>query len=249
MSTLRPRHAVSRIRAAAARPRRAHLVGLLTFASGGVDAVTLMVLGGAFTSVITGNLIFFGRAVGTSSPGLALHSVLAVGGYVTGVAVGSALAHRGEPPVPAAGWPRRATVVLAAECVVLLTVNVAWVGYHARPPAPAVDLLLVATALALGMQGAAARAIAGTPSTTYMTGALTVLVEALSTGRRQGVDASAVVGLLTLMVGAACGALLVTYARPCALLPPLVAVALVVLVKSRHHRGERSSAQGPGTAS
>jgi hypothetical protein len=39
-----------------------------------------------------------------------------------------------------------------------------------------------------GMQGAAARTIAGDPSTTYMTGALTALVEALSTGRARGVE-------------------------------------------------------------
>jgi uncharacterized membrane protein YoaK (UPF0700 family) len=69
------------------------------------------------------------------------------------------------------------------------------------------------------MQGAAAPAIRGNPFTTYMTGALTALVEALSTGGRRSADASAVVGLFTLIAGAACSAVLVVHARSAALLP------------------------------
>ncbi len=60
------------------RRRHAPLVGLLTFTSGCVDVVTLMAIGGAFTSVITGNLIFIGRAIGTSSLTPALHAIMAV---------------------------------------------------------------------------------------------------------------------------------------------------------------------------
>jgi hypothetical protein len=75
----------------AERARHGHFVGLLTFASGGVDVVTLMMIGGAFTSVITGNLIFVGRAVGTTSLTPAVHAILAVAGYILGVAAGSRL--------------------------------------------------------------------------------------------------------------------------------------------------------------
>ncbi len=135
-------------------------------------------------------------------------------------------------------WPRRATVVLAVESVVLIAVNAGWIGYHARPPAAATDVLLVVAAVCLGMQGAAARAIAGTPSTTYMTGALTNLVEALATGRAQNADPTAAVGLTALVAGAACGTILIVHARPAALLPALAAVVLVVLIKGRHHQAE-----------
>ena len=228
------------------RHRHAHLVGLLTFTSGGIDVVTLMIIGGAFTSVITGNLIFVGRAVGTSSLSPALHAVMAVAGYVLGVAAGARLRQHFARRGPQAAWPRSATLVLAAECGILAAVNVAWLGWDAAPPAAATDVLLVAAALSLGMQGAAARAIKGNPSTTYMTGALTTLVEALSTGGRRTADVSAVAGLLALVVGAACSALLVEHARLAALLPPLASLLLVVGIKLRDHRAERREDESEG---
>jgi len=237
------------------RHRHAHFVGLLTFASGCVDVVTLMLIGGAFTSVITGNLIFVGRAAGTTSLTPAVHAILAIIGYVLGVAVGSRLRvlfarpARGRPvPGPAAlapapPWPVSATRVLAIECAILAALNAAWIGYGGGlpgtgPPAVATDLMLAAAALALGMQGAAARGIEGNPSTTYMTGALTALVEALATGRGNSADASAVAGLIALVAGAACGAVLVRYASQAALLPPLAALLVVVAAKLRQHRRE-----------
>src|ERR1700760_5093273 len=116
------------------RPRHLYLVGLLTFASGCVDAVTLTVIGGAFTSVITGNLILVGRGLGTTTLEPALHAIMAVAGYVAGVALGSRLAQlagRIEGDGPQGAWPRRATGVLAGECLVLLAVNAAWIGYRA----------------------------------------------------------------------------------------------------------------------
>jgi uncharacterized membrane protein YoaK (UPF0700 family) len=142
---------------------------------------------------------------------------------------------RGIPPVT---WPRPATQVLVVEAVVLAAVNVAWIGWDAAPPAAATDVLLIALALALGLQGAAARGVRGNPSTTYMTGALTALVESLATGGRKGADPSAAIGLVMLIIGAACGAVLVQHARPVALLPALAALLTVVLVKLRDHRVE-----------
>jgi uncharacterized membrane protein YoaK (UPF0700 family) len=232
------------------RPRHAPLVGLLTFTSGCVDVVTLMALGGAFTSVITGNLIFIGRAIGTSSLDPALHAVMAVAGYVAGVAVGSWLRKFSAARLTActpgpvitggqAAWPPSATLVLAVEGAMLVALNVAWIGYGADPPAAATDLMLTAAALALGMQGAAARGIAGNPSTTYMTGALTALVEALSTGGRRAADLAAAAGLIALVTGAACSALLVEHARQVAFVLPLASLLLVIALKLRDHRAER----------
>jgi uncharacterized membrane protein YoaK (UPF0700 family) len=221
------------------RRRQAHLIGLLTFTSGGIDVVTLMVIGGSFTSVITGNLVFIGRAIGTSSLSPALHAIMAVAGYVAGVAVGSRLRQLLSRRAPQAPWPRSATQVLAVEWAVLAALNVAWICYHAAPPAAASDVLLVVAALALGMQGAAARSIKGNPSTTYMTGALTALVEALSTGGRRTADGSAAIGLVCLVAGGACSAVLVEHASRAALLPPLGALALVVVIMLRRHCRER----------
>jgi uncharacterized membrane protein YoaK (UPF0700 family) len=234
----------------AERPRQAHLIGLLTFTSGGIDVVTLMVIGGTFTSVITGNLIFTGRAIGTSSLDPALHAVMAVAGYVAGVAAGARLRQlfgRRAPrvPRPEVAWPRAATLVLAVELVILAAVNVAWICYGGAPPGAAADPMLIAAALSLGMQGAAARGIRGNPSTTYMTGALTALVEALATGRGRTADVSAAAGLIALVAGAACSAALVAHASRAALLPPLATLLLVVAIKLRHHRAERRPALHP----
>jgi uncharacterized membrane protein YoaK (UPF0700 family) len=214
------------------------LIGLLAFASGCVDAATLMALGGAFTSVITGNVIFVGRAIGTTSLTPALDAITAIAGYMAGVAIGSRLAHTIGRARADAPWPARATMVIAVEWVILLGVNVAWFGYRASPPTDAVYIMLAPAALALGMQGAAARTIAGNPSTTYMTGALTALIEGLATGRRQTAELAAAVGLAGLVAGATVTAVLVVHARSYALLPPLAAILLVVLVKAGHHREE-----------
>ena len=222
----------------AAAPRHAYLVGLLTFTSGCVDVVTLMVIGGTFTSVITGNLIIVGRSIGSSALTPAVHVIVSVAGYVAGVAAGARLRRRFDRRSPQARWPKSATLVLAAEWVVLVAVNITWISYDGNPPAAATDLMLASAAIALGMQGTAARAISGNPSTTYMTGALTALVEALATGGRRTADASAVVGLLALVAGAACSAVLVVHARPAALLPPLATLATVVVIKLRQHRAE-----------
>ena len=78
-----------------------------------------------------------------------------------------------------------------------------------------------------------------------MTGALTALVESLATGGRKGADPSAAIGLVMLIIGAACGAVLVQHARPVALLPALAALLTVVLVKLRDHRVEGQRAAGP----
>jgi uncharacterized membrane protein YoaK (UPF0700 family) len=223
------------------RPPHAHLVGLLTFTSGCVDVVTLIAIGGAYTSIVTGNLVLVGRAIGTSSLGPALHVIMAIAGYALGVAAGVRLRQLFARRPSTAPWPRSATQVLTVECVILAAVNAAWIGYGATPPAAATDLMLVAAAVSLGMQGAAARAIEGNPSTTYMTGALTELIEALATGRRRA-NTSAVVGLLALVVGATCGALLVEHARPAALLPALASLVLVVVIKTREHHAERRAA-------
>jgi uncharacterized membrane protein YoaK (UPF0700 family) len=134
--------------------------------------------------------------------------------------------------------------VLVIEGAVLAAVNIAWIGWDGAPPAAATDVLLIALALALGMQGAAARGVKGNPSTTYMTGALTALVESLATGGRKGADPSAAIGLVMLVIGAACGAVLVEHARPAALLPALAALLAVILVKLRDHRVEGQRAEG-----
>src|SRR5262249_14542668 len=78
----------------------------LTFGSGATDVAAFSRLGGVFTSVMTGNIVFWGLAAAERSVSLASHSAVAIGGYITGVACGTWVAHgfkiRGE------GKPERA---------------------------------------------------------------------------------------------------------------------------------------------
>src|SRR6478672_12082384 len=100
-------------------PRHTYLVGLLTLASGSVDVISLLALGGTFTSVVTGNLIFIGRAIGSNSGSAAFHAALAVVGYILGVGAGSRLGRATDRTLPRPPWPVRVTLVLVIECVVL----------------------------------------------------------------------------------------------------------------------------------
>jgi uncharacterized membrane protein YoaK (UPF0700 family) len=226
-----------------AERRRPGLTGVLAFASGSLDAVALMGLGGAFTSVVTGNLVFTGRALGTWSGASVAYPVAAVAGFTGGVAVGTWVAGLAGSGSSGAHWPRRATRVLALESAILLVLNVVWLGYGGRPTGVAAGLMLFFAALALGAQSAAARNVGGTPSTTYLTGALTTLIEALCRGRRA--DPSAVYGLGGLVSGAAISAALVTSLRPAALLPALVAIAVVIAVKLHDHGREEYEGMEP----
>ena len=220
-------------------PRHTFLVGLLTFASGSVDVISLLALGGTFTSVVTGNLIFIGRAIGSNSGSAAFHAGLAVVGYILGVGAGSRLAHATDRTLPKSPWPVRATLVLVIECVVLAAINITWIVYDGKLSSGPATALLAGAAVALGMQSAAARAIDGTPSTTYMTGALTTVIEAVVTGQPRQADPTALIGLLTLVAGAACSAVLFEHARALALLPSLLAVGTVTVVKLTHHARKR----------
>jgi uncharacterized membrane protein YoaK (UPF0700 family) len=219
--------------------RHIYLVGLLTFASGSVDVISLLALGGTFTSVVTGNLIFVGRAIGSNAGSAAFHAGLAVVGYILGVGVGSRLARTTDRTLPRPPWPVRATVVLAIEWALLAAINIVWITYDGKLSSGPATVLLLGASVSLGMQSAVARAIDGTPSTTYMTGALTNLIEAIATGRARQADPTALIGLVTLVAGAACSAVLFEHARALALLPCLLAVGAVAIVKLRHHARER----------
>src|ERR1700761_1882225 len=66
----------------------------LTFGSGAADVITFTRLGNVFTSVMTGNMVLLGLAVARRSLTVFGHTVVAVAGYITGVAVSTLLAHR-----------------------------------------------------------------------------------------------------------------------------------------------------------
>ena len=205
--------------------RRQGLLVLLAVNSGATDAIGFVALGGAFTSVMTGNIILLGIAASAEDGPLALRSALAIVLFMAGSFVGARIArtpHTGDPV-----WPRPVGRALGVELVLLLVVAAGWWVTGGHPSGPVQPFLLGVAAVALGLQSSAILrfGVSGL-STTYMTGTLTTLVAALAHGRhpRNVLPSAQIIG--GLVAGAAAAALLIVHAP---LVVPLVQVLPVAV--------------------
>jgi uncharacterized membrane protein YoaK (UPF0700 family) len=211
------------------------LVVLLALVSGATDAIGLVALGGAFTSVMTGNLVILGVSASTTDGALAIASGGAILAFCAGAALGARLAGSPRPGDPV--WPRPVTVGLAVELVLLLGYAVGW-WVSGGSPGPVLTLtLLFVMAAALGIQSSTVQRFGvGGLSTTYLTGTLTTVVIRLASGRGLREVRGSVEILLGLVAGAAAGAGLLVVApltAPAFQLLPLAAVIVVAAVVGR----------------
>src|SRR3569833_3217547 len=71
---------------------RQTLVVTLAVGSGATDAIGLLALGGAFTSVMTGNMVLLGVAASSADGALAASSGFALLAFCAGAALGARLA-------------------------------------------------------------------------------------------------------------------------------------------------------------
>ncbi len=198
--------------------------------AGSMDAISFSRLGNVFTSVMTGNLVIFGLAIGRMDRALAGHVAVAVVTFAAGVLVGSRLA--GPAPKGLEGWRSGVTRAVLAELVALAGFAVAWEFVIGSPGSGAVPFAAISTAaIAMGIQSGAIRAV-GDPglSTTYLTGTLTGAMGMLATDRRFPLRPAAL--LMALLVGAAIEGVLVIFAPQASPFLPLGLVALVVSVAS-----------------
>jgi uncharacterized membrane protein YoaK (UPF0700 family) len=202
-------------------------VVILTVASGSLDAVGFLRLGGVFTSVMTANMVLLGVSAGRRDAALALHAGAAFAGYIVGVFVGSRVAGRAVDGQPV--WPRRLSVTLGFELALLAVFAGWWEASGGHPDGAATYGLLAVNATALGMQSAAVMRLGVSGlSTTYLTGTLTQLVANL----RAGVPAPArrsLAILVALISGGALGALATIEAPRVVPVIPLGALALVLV--------------------
>jgi uncharacterized membrane protein YoaK (UPF0700 family) len=90
---------------------------LLAANSGFADAVGVLALGGAFTSVMTGNTVLLGISIGTRDKILAMNSALAVIAFIAGCAVIARLAGTAKATDPS--WPPAVTRALTAQLVLV----------------------------------------------------------------------------------------------------------------------------------
>ncbi|MGH3272735.1 MAG: YoaK family protein [Streptosporangiaceae bacterium] len=221
--------------------RRRHLlVVLLTFVSGATDATGFLALGGAFTSVMTGNIVLLGLSAARADGELAGHVAAAIVCYVGGCALGARLAGRSRANDQL--WPPSVSRALRVELGALAVYACGWWVTGGHLSAAAQLALLAVNAMALGIQSSAVQrfGVAGL-STTYLTGTLTTLVVRLTSERDLRAIADSGKQLLALLGGAAMASLLVTHFR--ALVPVVPLACLVtVLVSSTRLGAESASA-------
>jgi uncharacterized membrane protein YoaK (UPF0700 family) len=216
--------------------RRQGLLVLLAVNSGATDAIGFVALGGAFTSVMTGNMILLGIAAPTRDSSLAIRSALAIVLFMAGSFVGARIARTPQTADPV--WPRPVGRALGVELVLLLLVAAGWWATGGHPSGLVQPFLLGAAAVALGLQSSAILrfGVSGL-STTYMTGTLTTLVAALAYGRhpRNVLPSAQIIG--GLVAGAAAAALLIAHAPLAVPLLQVLPVALALVAAPRHKRG------------
>jgi len=225
--------------------RRDVLIVVLTAASGSVDAVGFLRLGGVFTSVMTANMVLLGVSAGRHDGALALHAGAAFAGYVLGAIVGSMVAGRSVEGQPS--WPRSITTALGVELVALVVFAAWWEATSGRPSGASTYALLAVNATALGIQsGAVLRFGVQSLSTTYLTGTLTQFVASLHGPHRLSTRSLAL--LLAVTAGGALGAVIAIEAPRFVPAVPLGLVVLVMVGAVFAFRNEPVNGLRPGEA-
>lgn len=226
--------------------QRNRLVVLLALVSGATDATGFLALGGAFTSVMTGNMVLMGVAVGSGDTSLVVLLLSAFGGYVAGAALGTRVAGTPQPDDPP--WPAAVSRALAIELALFLVFAVAWWLHGSDPSQSWGPPLLGLTAMALGLQSSAILrfGVSGL-STTYLTGTLTTVVVRLVSRQPLHTVRHSAALLGGLVAGAAAAAGMVTLLPAAA--PALQLVLLgAVLVSARTPRAGRGTTTSATTS-
>jgi len=197
---------------------------LLTFATGLVDAISVLVLGHVFVANMTGNVIFLGFLFVPHSGVDMTAAVVAFVSFLAGTVIGGRFIRHLEHDTR-----RWVTVSLAVECVVLVALSVlAGAGvlrYHDNTKL----ILLAGLALAFGSQNATARQFGIQElSTTVLTSTIVGIgVDsrlAGGTGQREKLRFAVV---LTMCGGAVVGATISRFT-----VAPVIALAAVVVAVS-----------------
>jgi uncharacterized membrane protein YoaK (UPF0700 family) len=210
----------------------------LTVLTGVVDAVSYLELGHVFVANMTGNVVFLGFAL-AGAPGLsAVASLLALGSFLLGAFAGGWLsarnaAHRGR-------LLRAATIAQAA--LILLALAICLLAREPLQRSVRYELI-VALALAMGMQNAAAlRLSVPELTTTVLTRTLTgIASQARLVGGSGSMLGRRGVAVAAMLLGALSGALLVLHVSVAAAIAVSfglsVALALAASALSRSSAG------------
>src|SRR6476469_2772140 len=194
---------------------------LLTFATGIVDAISVLVLGHVFVANMTGNVIFLGFWFAPHSVVDMTAALIAFVSFVTGAIIGGRLSRHLDGDVR-----RWLTVALGIEVVMLATLSILGgtgvLNYHDNTKL----ILIAGLAVTFGCQAAAARQFGIQElSTTVLTPTIVGIGFdsrlAGGSGRREKLRYSVV---LTMCAGALAGATLTRWA-----VAPVIALAAAVV--------------------
>jgi uncharacterized membrane protein YoaK (UPF0700 family) len=212
-----------------------------TLLTGVVDAVSYIALGHVFVANMTGNVVLLGFAL-AGAPGLSVvASLVALAAFLAGAALGGLLtrriAHRGALLRTAAG----------AEAALLAVGLLGALGAPEPVDGARRALVVVAVALAMGVQTAAARRIAVPDlATTVLTLTLAALAVGV-TGSGAGPAAAArrAGAVVAMFAGALAGGLLTVRASPAAGMALALAVALAIALAAQATAGSRAPWAAP----
>jgi uncharacterized membrane protein YoaK (UPF0700 family) len=194
---------------------------LLTFATGIVDAISVLVLGHVFVANMTGNIIFLGFWFAPHSVVDMTAALVAFVSFVTGAILGGRLSRHLDADVR-----RWVTVALGIEVVLLVTLallsGAGVLDYHDNTKL----ILIAGLAVTFGCQAATARQfgvqeLSTTVLTTTIVGIGSDSRIAGGTGRRERLRFSVV---LTMCAGALVGATLTRW-----VVAPVIAIAAAVV--------------------
>jgi uncharacterized membrane protein YoaK (UPF0700 family) len=199
------------------------LLVALTVVSGLVDAFSYLILGHVFVANMTGNVVFVAFGI-AGAPGFSIAaSLVALAAFVVGGVIGGRIAHR-----QAAHRGTLLAVAVALECacvlIAFIVAEAASSPYSAGTRYPLITLLGVG----MGMQNAAARALAVPDLTTTV---LTMTITGMSADSRTAGGTDAKLGrralsTLSLFVGGLVGAAIALHgSAPLTLLPSVLLLA------------------------
>src|SRR5262245_12624874 len=129
-------------------------LALLAFASGSTDVMAFLSLGNTFTSAMTGNMALLAIAVAQGRFLSALFSFLALLGFVFGVAIATAIYDPRREPARVVLRP-----LFALEIVCLVGFVAASYVVDRSAESFGLDILILLSATAMGIQGVVARHI------------------------------------------------------------------------------------------
>jgi uncharacterized membrane protein YoaK (UPF0700 family) len=184
---------------------------VLTFITGLVDAVSYIGLGRVFTANMTGNVVLLGFAA-AGVPGLSVtRSLVSVGGFLVGAAVGGKLGN-----IMASSARRRWLLSAAVtEAALIFAAALAALGFDIDSGTPVNRLyaIIVLTAIAMGLRNATVRRLGVADlTTTVLTLTLTGLAaDSFLAGGNNPRSVRRLLSVVAMFGGAAIGALLLRY--------------------------------------